>query len=94
MGIDLNLAIGTVLTFLAIPALASAWADRRFPLAGIVTLVIGLGLILRIALSAHGEWPVTQASATDFATQTVPQTLAMIPDAFIRLAGEVYHFFL
>ncbi len=42
---DLLYVLGVLLVVLAIPALATAYADRRPPLVSLIVMVLGFGLI-------------------------------------------------
>lgn len=60
MDTDLALIIGLVVAGLTIPAIMSAFSDRRSPRAPMVTILIAGGLILYAALTKPGGYEVSQ----------------------------------
>jgi hypothetical protein len=53
---DVMLFAGLGLTVLSLPAILSAWADKRPPRVGAVVLLGGLGLVIWAALNKPGGY--------------------------------------
>ncbi|MFA5580412.1 MAG: hypothetical protein WDA25_00500 [Paracoccaceae bacterium] len=58
MGTDLFLVIGIVIAALTIPAIVSAWSDRRPPRVATLVLMIGGALIIAALVQKPGGYRV------------------------------------
>jgi hypothetical protein len=70
---DILIVIATLVSLLALSSIVAAWADRRMPRKGVLSLAIGLGILAWVHL----------------AVRPGGLTLHAIPDAFIHVAAMI-----
>ncbi|MCI5098657.1 MAG: hypothetical protein MRY77_20275 [Rhodobacteraceae bacterium] len=60
MSTDLALVLGLVVIFFSLPAIISAWSDRRAPRAPMMMILIGGGLIIFAVTQNPGGYSIAQ----------------------------------